>query len=56
MPKCRGDSEAALDQISHTKHSDKTLEKKLEQNSDVQSILKFARIWTLSSQSQSKKV
>lgn len=25
MPKCRGNSEAALDQVSHTKHSDETL-------------------------------
>lgn len=27
MPKCRGNSEAALDQVSHAKHSDETLEK-----------------------------
>lgn len=27
MPKCRGNSEAALDQVSHTEHSDETLEK-----------------------------
>lgn len=26
MPKCRGNSEAALDQVSHAKHSDETTE------------------------------
>lgn len=34
MPESRGNSEAALDQVAHAKHSDETLEK-IGKNSDL---------------------
>lgn len=52
MPKCRGNSEAALDQVSHAEHSDETLGK-LEDILSYNQILKFDS-WILLSQNQNR--